>query len=254
VLFIQFFQPFGIEKVDFDNSVLVISGFGLIILVTLMVTRIAFHTYLVKTEREPGENDIYLSLFYITLLVISSLGFIFYLRYVGQSPITFNTVTRVVIICLSLPVTLNLKGKIIYYKEQVKKLARELDLATGKLENFSENYTNRYVELISENDTDNFRIQVSEIVYARSADNYVEVGYHDNDAVKKKMIRNTLRDIEKQLLEFNSFVRTHRTSLVNIQYINKLNKNFNTYWLSLDKTKETIPVSRQYLVAVKDLV
>jgi DNA-binding LytR/AlgR family response regulator len=68
------------------------------------------------------------------------------------------------------------------------------------------------------------------------------------------MIRNTLKNIEQQLSEFNIFIRTHRTSLVNIQYINKLNKNFNTYWLSLDNTKETIPVSRQYLLSVKNIM
>jgi len=219
-----------------------------------MVTQAFFHSYLAKEELEPVENDIYLPLFYIALLVISSLGFIFYLRYVGQSAITFNTVARVVIICLSLPFTIHLKNRITCYKTRVRTLKHKLDSASGKLEKLSENYTNKYIELISENDGDNFRIQVSEIVYARSADNYVEIGYHDNDTVKKKMIRNTLRNIEKQLQEFNNFIRTHRTSLVNIQHVNKLNKNFNNYWLSLDNTKETIPVSRQYLMAVKELV
>ena len=107
---------------------------------------------------------------------------------------------------------------------------------------------------MSDNDSDNFRIQVSEIVYVKSADNYVEIGYHDEGMVKRKMVRNTLRNVEQQLAEFNNFIRTHRTSLVNIQYIDKLNKNFNTYWLSLDKTKETIPVSRQYLLPVKELL
>lgn len=123
-----------------------------------------------------------------------------------------------------------------------------------KLKSFSESYANKFIELISEKESDNFRIQVSEIVYLKSADNYVEIGYYDDGIVKKRMIRNTLRSIEQQLQEFNNFIRTHRTSIVNIQYIIKLNKNFNTHWLSLDNTIETIPVSRQYLMAVKDIL
>ena len=41
--------------------------------------------------------------------------------------------------------------------------------------------------------------------------NYVKVGYHDEGLVKKKMVRNTLRNVEQQLAEFNNFNRTHRT-------------------------------------------
>jgi DNA-binding LytR/AlgR family response regulator len=124
----------------------------------------------------------------------------------------------------------------------------------NKLRKFSESYANKHIEIVFKNGLDNFRIQVSEIVYVKSADNYVEIGYHDEGIVKKKMIRSTMRNVEQQLAAFNNFIRTHRTSLVNIQYIDKLNKNFISYWLSLDKTKETIPVSRQYLMTVKDLM
>jgi DNA-binding LytR/AlgR family response regulator len=79
------------------------------------------------------------------------------------------------------------------------------------------------------------------------------VGYQEGNEVKKKMIRNTLKNVEQQLRDFNNFIRTHRTSIVNIQNIDKLHKNFNTYWLSLVNTIETIPVSRQYLMVVKEL-
>ena len=123
-----------------------------------------------------------------------------------------------------------------------------------KLKQFSENYSNKYIELISDNESDNLRIAVSEIVYVKSADNYVEVGYKEGEEIRKRMIRNTLKNMEQQLSGFNNFLRTHRTSIVNIQYIEKLHKNFNTYWLSLSGTKETIPVSRQYLIMVKDLL
>jgi DNA-binding LytR/AlgR family response regulator len=108
--------------------------------------------------------------------------------------------------------------------------------------------------LDSDNASDRIRVLVSEIIFLKSADNYVEVVFHEGGELRKKMIRNTLKNIEKQLKEFNNFVRTHRSSIVNIQYIDKLNKNFNTYWLTLIDTKETIPVSRQYLMAVKDLL
>jgi len=123
-----------------------------------------------------------------------------------------------------------------------------------KIKLFTENYATRFIDLTSDNENDNIRILVSEVVYIKSADNYVEVGYMEDKEFKKRMIRNTLKNIEKQLKEFNNFVRTHRSSIVNIQYIKKLNKNFNSYWLTLENIEETIPVSRQYLLAVREVI
>jgi DNA-binding LytR/AlgR family response regulator len=201
-----------------------------------------------------SENSIYMPLYFFTQVLTTSLAFIFYIRYVGQTPITFVTVVKVIFISISLPVTLYLKNRLDSYQVRLKTLLHESRLIQDKLKQFSENYNNKFIELISENEADNFRMQVSEIVFVKSANNYVEIAYHDEGAVKKKMIRNTMKNVELQLSEFNNFIRTHRTSIVNIQYVNKLNKNFNTYWLSLDYTKETIPVSRQYLMAVKELL
>jgi DNA-binding LytR/AlgR family response regulator len=201
-----------------------------------------------------SENSIYMPLYFFTQVLTTSLAFIFYIRYVGQTPITFVTVVKVIFISTSLPVTLYLKNRLDSYQVRLKTLLHESRLIQDKLKQFSENYNNKFIELISENEADNFRMQVSEIVFVKSANNYVEIAYHDEGAVKKKMIRNTMKNVELQLSEFNNFIRTHRTSIVNIQYVNKLNKNFNTYWLSLDYTKETIPVSRQYLMAVKELL
>jgi hypothetical protein len=253
-LFIQFFQPFTIEKFEFENILLFLTGFGVIVLVLLIISQIIFQRALLNKENENHNNSIYIPLYYFFQIAATSLAFIFYIRFVGQVTITFNIVVRVVFICLSLPLAMHLKIKIDAYQIRLKKLLSDTHLMQSKLKQFSESYSNKHIEIVSDNESDNFRIQVSEIVYAKSADNYVEIGYHDEGIVKKKMVRNTLRNVELQLAEFNNFIRTHRTSLVNIQYIDKLNKNFNSYWLSLDKTKETVPVSRQYLMAVKDLL
>ncbi len=253
-LFILFFQPFNADKFEFENKLLFLAGFGIIVLIFLIISQALFLPTLLKKEENSNSNSVHVSLYYFFQIAATSLAFVFYIRYVGQISITFNTVVRVVFICLSLPVTINLKFWINSSQIRFKKLLLETRLMQDKLKQFSESYTNKHIEIVSENESDNFRIQVSEIVYVKSADNYVEIGYHDEGAVKKKMVRNTLRNVEQQLVEFNNFIRTHRTSLVNIQYIDKLNKNFNTYWLSLDNTKESIPVSRQYLITVKDLL
>jgi DNA-binding LytR/AlgR family response regulator len=253
-LFIQFFQPFTADTFEFENKLIFLAGFGVIVLMILLVSQIIFQRALLFKENDNLNNSIHIPLYYFFQVSATSLAIVFYIRFVGQLNITFNIVVRVIFICLSLPVTMHLKLSIDSYQHRLKKLLSDTRSMQSKLKQFSESYSNKHIEIMSDNESDNFRIQVSEIIYSKSADNYVEIGYHDEGIVKKKMVRNTLRNIEQQLSDFNNFIRTHRTSLVNIQYIDKLNKNFNSYWLSLDKTKETIPVSRQYLMAVKDLL
>ena len=253
-LFILFFQPFSLTNFDFENKLLFIAGYGFIIFLIQVVVQIIFHRYLFLNNVD-GEYYLLLnSAYYVSQVVLTSIAFVFYIRYVGNTSITFNMVLRVVVISLSVPVTIYLKNTLALMHGKYKKLLEENRLMQDKLRQFSESYADKFIELYSENESDNIKLKVSEIIFVKSADNYVEVGFSDEGVLKKKMIRNTLKNIEKQLKEFNNFVRTHRSSIVNIQYIDKLNKNFNTYWLTLVETKETVPVSRQYLITVKDLL
>lgn len=253
-LFILFFQPFPSHKFEFENKNLFIAGYGLIIFIIQVIVQIIFQRHLFHNKIDEEYNPLLNSLYYFSQVALTSVAFVFYTRYVGNTVITFNIVLRVVAISLSVPVTIYLKSNLSSTHEKYKKLLEENRLLQDKLRQFSESYSNKFIELDSENESDNIRIQVSEIIFVKSADNYVEVGFHEDGEVRKKLIRNTLKNIEKQLKEFNNFVRTHRSCIVNIQYIDKLNKNFNNYWLTLIDTKETIPVSRQYLMAVKDLL
>lgn len=253
-LFILFFQPFPSLKFESENTNLFIAGYGAIIFIVQILVQIVFQRHLLRNNMDGEYNPLLNSLFYFSQIALTSVAFVFYIRYVGNTGITFNIVLRVVVISLSAPVTIYLKDMLLSMHEKYKKLLEENRQMQDKIRQFSESYADKFIEFTSENEADNIRLQVSEIIFVKSADNYVEIGFRDGGEIRKKMVRNTLKNIEKQLREFNNFVRTHRSGIVNIQYIDKLNKNFNSYWLTLIDTKETIPVSRQYLMVVKDLL
>ncbi|MCG6191305.1 LytTR family DNA-binding domain-containing protein [Maribellus maritimus] len=252
-LFILFFQPFPSHKFELENKNLFIAGYGLIIFIIQVIIQIIFQRHLLRNNLDGVYRPMLNSLYYFSQIASISIAFVFYIRYVGNTGITFNIVLRVVVINLSAPVTIYLKETFSSTHGKYKKLLEENRMMQDKIRQFSESYADKFIEFISENEADNIRLQISEIIFVKSADNYVEIGFRDGGEIRKKMVRNTLKNIEKQLKEFNNFVRTHRSSIVNIQYIDKLNKNFNNYWLTLIDTKETIPVSRQYLMVVKDL-
>ncbi len=252
-LFILFFQPFEIKRFDLENVLLFFAGFGLIVIITLVFSQFLFHKLLTDPDRdEPGDAPLF-ALYYLCLVAISALGFIFYIRYVGRGEITFGIAVKVVFICSSLPVAIRLHSVIESYRRRLNELTEEIRELQAETETSAENYADEIVELISETSDGNFNVKILDIVFLKSADNYVEVGFLEDGVFRKKLIRNTLKNIESKLKEYKIFVRTHRTSIVNVEFVDKLEKKLGGYRLSMKKTEEAVPVSRRYLLSVKRL-
>ena len=87
---------------------------------------------------------------------------------------------------------------------------REKKTVQKQIEKYEEDYLNKSVEFISENITENFSLLIAEVVLIRSADNYVEIVYKEGDTFKKKLIRNTMKNIEQQIKQYSNFLRCHR--------------------------------------------
>jgi len=99
---------------------------------------------------------------------------------------------------------------------------------------------------------DTIRLSFSDIILVKSADNYVEILYTDGNVTKKKLLRNTLNHIEQQLRPFSTFIRCHRTFIINIDHVSSIIRRINSYWLTIRDIDEQVPISRQYLLRVKE--
>ncbi len=251
-LFILFFQPFPLDRFDFNNSLLFVAGFGVIIFLFLFLVRITY-PWMINTIQE-NENETvlltYLSDF--TFIALSTVAFAFYLRYVGFVPISFYIIFKAGLIGLAPPVILRLYIKIQELKQQNESLIAEKKTLLKEFEKCEENNLNKTIEFISENNTENLSLLIADIAFIRSADNYVEIVYLEDDNFRKKLIRNTLKNIELQIKQYSNFIRCHRICIVNIQYIEKLNRKYSSHSLTIRGYYEQIPVSRQYLLKLKE--
>jgi hypothetical protein len=254
-LFILFFQPFPLLNYDFNNDLVFVAGFGGITFLTLVLVRTILPWYIERNSKDDdNKNMIPAFMKGFLILLISSVAFDFYLHYVGSVSITFLITFKVVILCLAVSVILGIYDTLNKLRHQIAALELEKKIAQKQVEKYEEEYLYQTVEFMSENTNENLTLPIIEVAFIRSADNYVEIVYAEGEILKKKLMRNTLKNIEQQLRQYSNFLRSHRICIVNILFIEKIYRNNESHWLAIKGFNGALPVSRQYLIKLKEAI
>ncbi len=128
-----------------------------------------------------------------------------------------------------------------------------------KLEQLSENTSQAFREkqmIIFRDDTDKLRFSVKskDILFVESTDNYVTVHTVEKGRLKKIMLRNTMKRLEKEL-EGTLIQRCHRSYMVNFENIKLVKLISTNLYIYLDFPEEIrIPVSRTYAEHVHEFL
>ena len=107
---------------------------------------------------------------------------------------------------------------------------------------------NKFI-LPAENNKDTFELKAESLLYIESINNYCELVSYENNALKKQLIRSTLKRIESQI-NGSSLLRCHRAFIVNLHFVSHIDGNAQGYRISLKGAEKIIPVSRQYGKAI----
>jgi LytTr DNA-binding domain len=91
---------------------------------------------------------------------------------------------------------------------------------------------------------DDFKLEIDQFMFAKSEGNYLEI-YLNKQHQNKELIRITLKNLEALLKTYPNIIKTHRSYLVNSNYIEKINGNAQGYKLHI--AKYIIPVSRNMI-------
>ncbi len=253
-LFVLFFQPFQFENFDFNNKLIFVSGLPAIVFLFMFLVRVVFPWVFQKNKEEEDDKSNSSQLGGLIILVLSSVAFAFYLRFVGQVTISFFVMIKVVIICSVVPITLSLYDSFMDLKRKNESLIAEKRMVQKQVERYEEDYLNKTVDFFSDNNSEQITLLIADVVFIKSADNYVEIVYKETDSLRKKLIRNTLKNIEHQIKPYSNFIRCHRICIVNLHFVEKLESNYGNHWLLIKGYNEQIPVSRQYLLKLKEVI
>lgn len=134
---------------------------------------------------------------------------------------------------------------IIYIYLEAKRLIKDYQLATllttqdtSQVINLSE------IVIKSENQKDWIKLEIDDLLFLKSSDNYVAVIYLDNSGdVKKKLIRNTLKNIEQQALH-SLLVRCHQSYIINLGKVTEVVKKRGTSFFMIHSVEDLIPISK----------
>lgn len=90
-----------------------------------------------------------------------------------------------------------------------------------------------------------FSLQVADLLLLESTDNYVSVYFLSGGKLQRKLVRNTLKNLENMLKE-NSVIRCHRSFMVNTRNIELVYKNGKKLLIKIKEIEKQIPVSEKY--------
>ena len=240
-LFILFFQPFELDNTDVNNYILTIAGFSGITFLLIGVLQIILPWSFPKRLNKKNWDLKREIIVQLLLWVLNSVAWAFYIVYVAGVKLSMYLEVKIVLLSLAPPM-------IILYIKEVRSLRMQVDgLKVQQREKRQE-----HIELVSENRSEKLSLESGELILVKSAENYVEIQYLAGGTGTKKLLRATFKNIEDQLKPFSQMIRCHRTYIINMDHVIKMHREYGRIYLKMNGIEEDVPVSRQYLLGIKN--
>ena len=247
-IFLYFFQPFELNMVSSKQKFIFSSLIGLITFSVLTFNLWVIPSYFSKVfdaEKWTVWKEIIWNTWLITSVGLAYYLFLKIMKLELLTGIQFIKLILLSVIPISLFVIINqnrlLKLNLTDAHMLNKKLMQKLKKIPRQV-TFSSEYN------------ESLTVDPEKILVIRSAGNYIEIYFLHDSKLLKKMMRMTLKKAESLLSQFAFIVRTHRSFLVNIHYITHVLGNSQGLKLSIQHIDYTVPVSRNYITRLKELI
>lgn len=244
VFFLNIFEPFNIGRWYSDSGIikfLRLSSYGFVIALVYLFTQFPLRRFF-KTTSFTVKS--YLLWLFIEIVLISLVYIFLYGNPLGNFVNDFLFSTKYTLLGIVLPYTFAVL--LIYYKKQkaeIKTLQNEASKPSEK----------RLIVFKDESGKVKFSVQSQDILLLESTDNYISVYYSFENKVQRKLLRNTLKNME-EMLEKSNIVRCHRSFMVNINNIDFVQKEGKKMIVRIKQLNNEIPVSQKYSSLFIDLL
>jgi len=243
ILFIIFFlKPFDTGTSTLPFKTFYFIGYGIIIFLTYLILHLISIIYYTKTRNWKLYKEfifclifvavsIILAFYYTEIIINKKLERIFNVKYFFA---WFKIVFLGFGIILFIP-TIILRRK---YSNTIVK---------SKIEQLPNEDIIEKIRIFGSLKKDSFLVKKTNLIYVKADNNYVTLFYFENNLLKEKLLRSTLTNIKKQL---PSFIKIHRSYIVNPDFIISLKGNKQNAKLYLKNIDYTLPVSIPFFKSI----
>ena len=246
-MFYLFFQPLDLRNEDLNTRLVIIAGFGFITFFILGINLIFLPLIFPNFFQTGKWNIIRDTILHAWIWILISTAYTFYARYVGLIDITAHSMLKILLLGLApvaIQIALNQNKILKRYLQDALELTKKLDLENTES-------SEEEITIESDNKSENLTIKLKDLVLVKSANNYIEI-FWSGEGIQKRLIRNTLTNIENQLKKYGNLIRCHRTALINIHHIEEKKGGSQGLLIKMKGIDELIPVSRQYKIKIKE--
>jgi hypothetical protein len=235
ILFMNLYLPFNVDRwYNYDTIplFLILSSFGVIGMAVLMVSQLVIREILkIRAVKMYGIILwflVELALLTVTMFIIYGTAGLEGKDQINEIFLAFKYTSLVIIIPYA---------GVLFYLHTTQK-GENIDTLL--------NASNHLVNILDENGELHMAIDLEELLFIKSADNYVAVYFLKDGKVRKELVRTTLKRLESELDEF-PIRRCHRSFMVHINKISVSMKSNQGLSLALKSyPDENIPVSKNY--------
>ncbi len=244
-VFLLIFQPFGISNIQYYKPVFIAGFFGItfiVLLFSFLVAPVIFKHLFDFDKWTIKKNAVFIV---IQFLIITVLNWI-YNSTIGKGITEQYSLFHFVFITVSVGIIPTLF--LIYFIE--KNLSRKNQhIATNftkSIQHRTNISENSKIKLLSQNNDETIIIELNQLICIKSEGNYLKVFFRVENEIKSKLIRNSIKSIEEQLIIFKNIIRCHRSYIVNLDTVSKMSGNARNFNLHIEKIEFKIPVSRSF--------
>jgi len=248
-LFLIIFQPFNINLFESKYKLLILSGYGIVTFIALIINLLfvekIFPTFFCEKNWTLWKEFIWL----IWVIFFIGLGNITY-TLIMFSNMNFNlhniAVFQIITFIVSLfPITILIVSKQKYLLRKHLLSANELNKSI-EIE-AKPRSKNRLIRFFADNEKDFVEFDINDFFFIESSGNYIEIYIKADGKIVRKTFRSTLKRALDFFKDTREVMQCHRAFIVNSNKVIKATGNSQGLVLRLENCEYEVPVSRNYV-------
>ncbi len=250
ILFLLFFlfQPSDLNALNTHQKYSLIGGLIVVIFLGLSINLLLIPSFLSNTRLFKNWTVLKEIFWNIWIIFTIATGYFIYFQLFEYFSFSFYILVKVLIIS-AIPISILIP----YNRNRLLRMHLQSALELNRYLKEKANPVPKIIHLRSDYEKDDLSVNVNDLLYIRSANNYIEVFWQGREGTHSRMVRCTLKNAEEASIDYPFIFRCHRAFIVNIYQIKRLEGNSQGYVLYVGDEEHSISVSRKYILPFKEI-